>query len=161
MKITYRLLTQEDAPLLSKWLEEPAVMRNFPMANSIEIADAVRIILSYAKLNAAFGCELEGELVGATSFYLQGFQKLKHHALVMVIVSPAMRGKGIGTHLMEYTLEQAKKELSLSLINLEVYEGNPAERLYRRLGFTELGRHERFLKDGDEYITKICMEKRI
>lgn len=159
MSITFRPSRKEENVALMQWLKEKEVLRFFPMANSYEIEDAVNIWLYYIQYNAAISCEFDGKLAGMAVFYIQTFEKLRHQSLFAIINAPEYRGKGIGSQFLKYLFSYAKKTLHLEKIHLEVYEGNPAHRLYERLGFIEYGRHEDFLKDGDEYITKIVMEK--
>lgn len=159
MNVTFRPSRQEDGKALIQWLDSKEVLRNFPMTNMVEIEDAVQIWLSYTQLNAAISCEVDGKLAGMSVLYLQLFEKMKHQCLFAITTAPEYRGKGVGSKLLEYTMGHARETLHLEKLHLEVYEGNPAYRLYQRMGFTEYGRHENFLKDGDEYITKIVMEK--
>ncbi len=58
---------------------------------------------------------------------------------VSVWVSPHRRGQGIGSDLMMQMIEQAR-EREFSQISLSVENGNPARRLYERLGFVPAGR---------------------
>ena len=51
------------------------------------------------------------------------------------------RGRGIGTQVLEFFADEAKK-LGVTVIHLEVNHGNPAVELYRRLGFED---HYRYL----------------
>lgn len=56
-----------------------------------------------------------------------------------IVVLPEHRGKNIGATLIETVVQQAK-EAGYCKITLEVRSDNPAERLYRRLGFND-GNH--------------------
>jgi ribosomal-protein-alanine N-acetyltransferase len=56
-----------------------------------------------------------------------------------VAIRPALRGQGIGTHLMRRVFEEAKR-LGARRATLEVRRSNEAaRRLYERLGFTVTG----------------------
>jgi len=59
------------------------------------------------------------------------------------------RGRGIGTQMLEFFADEAKK-LGVTVIHLEVNHGNPAVELYHRLGFVD---HHRYL------MTKWILEK--
>ena len=59
------------------------------------------------------------------------------------------RGRGIGTQVLEFFADEAKK-LGITVVHLEVNHGNPAVELYRRLGFED---HRRYL------MTKWILEK--
>jgi len=58
-----------------------------------------------------------------------------------LFVSPAHRGKGIGTQLLDLS-ERASRDHQAKVLHLEVNHGNPAIELYRRRGFSD---HHRFL----------------
>lgn len=161
MDVSFRITTQDDAILLLEWLNDAEILRYFPMESKLEVEDAVRIWLSYQAQNASYAAVVDGKVVGMAVLYLQTFQKLKHQSLFAIILSKEARGKGIGTKLIEHLEKEAKGRHKLEKLHLEVYEGNPAMRLYTRLGFKEYGRHPHFLKDRGEYITKILMEKDI
>lgn len=51
-----------------------------------------------------------------------------------VCVLPGYRGAGVGTGLVEAAVSEARRR-SLPALSLSVEEGNPARRLYERLGF--------------------------
>lgn len=58
-----------------------------------------------------------------------------------LFVRRARRGQGIGTQLLDLA-EDACRRAGARVLHLEVNHGNPAQKLYRRRGFTE---HARFL----------------
>lgn len=65
-------------------------------------------------------------------------------------VAPAARGRGIGSALLARALEAARARRA-RLVTLEVRENNvEAERLYRRHGFTAVGRRPRYYSDTGE-----------
>ena len=72
-----------------------------------------------------------------------------------------MRGKGVGKALVEQLMKHAKEKFKIEILHLEVYEGNPAKRLYERLGFTPFGCQTRFIKEDGKYIAKIFMQKKL
>ncbi len=160
MKVSFRLTTPEDTPTLGKWLNNPEILRWFPMANEREIEDSVRTWTGYAKMEAGVSAVLNGELVGMANIYLQPYQKFAHQCLFAIIVENAHRGQGIGTQLLGEVIRHAKERFKIELLHLEVYDGNPAIGLYKKHGFTEYGRHPRFIKLEDgTYIDKIMMQK--
>ena len=76
---------------------------------------------------------------GMANLYIQPYRKLAHTCLFAIIVKEDMRGKGIGKAMLDYVMEHAKTRFNIEILHLEVYEGNPAKRLYERAGFTEFG----------------------
>ncbi|OGN62207.1 MAG: hypothetical protein A3F09_00490 [Chlamydiae bacterium RIFCSPHIGHO2_12_FULL_49_11] len=157
--IEIRVMVEADRFFFIRWLLDPDVLRWYPMNNLKEIEDASRMWLTYARMGAAYTMLYKGEVAGMTLIYLSPYEKLKHQALFPIIVDEKQRGKGLGTKLMHYMMHEAKHTHGISLLHLEVYEGNPAKRLYERLGFTEYGRHLKFFKEeGGKYRDKILME---
>lgn len=158
-EVTVRLSEEEDRPHLIKWLMDPIVLKWFPLDNLPEVEDAARIWLSYQARGASFTACIEEEPVGMAVLYLHHFKKIKHQSLFAIIVHPNFRSKGVGTKLFSAMKDEAKVKFGLEILHLEVYEGNPAFNLYKRLGFKEYGRQEGFLKEKDgNYRTKINME---
>ena len=59
----------------------------------------------------------------------------------------------------ETVRQLAKERFKIEFLHLEVYEGNPAIRLYERLGFEKYGFQRAFVKDEGKYLGKILMQK--
>lgn len=162
MTVTFRLTHPEDTSTLGIWLNDPEILKWFPMANEKEIEDSTRTWAAYAKMEAGVTALLEGEPVGMANIYIQPYQKFLHQCLFAIIVRNDQRGKGIGTKLLSEVMRYAKEKFNIELIHLEVYDGNPAIGLYKKLGFEEYGRHPRFIKQEDgTYVDKIMMQKRL
>lgn len=65
--------------------------------------------------------------------------------LLLIAVHPNHRGNGLGKQLIE--LMQAKaKARGVSRIFLEMRSNNPAERLYRKMGFEPIGRRTNYYR---------------
>jgi RimJ/RimL family protein N-acetyltransferase len=158
-EINIRLTGQEDAAHLTKWLNDPVILRWFPMFDEREVDDAVRIWMSYSKYGAALTAEWDGAVCGMANLYLQPYKKLAHQCLLSIIVEEKYRGKGVGTALLQDLIKMAKENFRIEILHLEVYIGNPAIHLYERLGFKEFGRQKHFIKDKGEYIGKIFMQR--
>ncbi len=157
--LTVRLTHDSDAAYLKKWLDDPKILRWFPMINEREIDDAVKVWMYFSRAGAGVTAEVDGEPCGMAVLNLQSFKKLSHQCLISIIVAENMRGKGVGTALMHELMRIARDNYVMEFLHLEVYEGNPAKRLYERLGFKEFGRQEHFVKEKGEYLAKIMMEK--
>jgi len=156
--VELRYTVAEDADALKKWLLQPGVLRGFPMKEEKEVSDSVRHWISFSKYKASLTALFEGEPVGMATLCLMPYRKLAHHCLVSIIVDEKMRGKGVGTLLLNNLIHLAKNYFSIEVLYLEVYEGNPARSLYERFGFVEIGKQRHFMKDEGEYIGKIVME---
>lgn len=157
--LTVRFGEEADQKFLVEWLLQPGVLDGFPLYDIREIEDAARIWISYAKHHAVLTALWDGVPCGIANLYLQPYEKMVHQCLFAIIVDEKHRGKGIGAKLMRELMKLGKERFHLQFIHLEVYQGNPAIELYRRLGFKEYGVHKNFMKDKGHYIDKILMQK--
>ncbi len=160
-EVTIRFAVEEDKKYWIQWIKDPSILHWFPMCNDLEIEDAARLIFSFVKHQAVLTAEIEGKPVGIANLNLHPFQRLSHQALITIIVEEKRRGKGVGTKLMQKLIFLAKEKFHMEMIHLEVYEGNPAKRLYERLGFTPYGYQEHFTKEEGSYLGKYLMQKNL
>ncbi|GAB4186349.1 MAG: GNAT family N-acetyltransferase [Simkaniaceae bacterium] len=158
-RVHFRPSEEGDTKHLIQWLMEPGVLRWFPMFNYQEVEDAAKSWISYRHKGSCITVEYDKKPCGISNLYIQPFQRLKHQCLFAIIISQKYRGKGLGSLLLDEMQKLAKETFQIKLLHLEVYEDNPAVRLYKRHGFEIYGRHERFLKEPDGYRTKILMQK--
>jgi putative acetyltransferase len=157
--ISIRPADESDQKYLVEWLLQPGVLDGFPLSDIREIEDAARIWISYAKQMAVLTALWDGVPCGIANLYLQPYKKLAHQCLFAIIVDEKYRGKGVGTILMNELVALAKNSFKIEILHLEVYEGNPARRLYERMGFIQYGLQRRFVKDEGKYIAKVLMQK--
>lgn len=72
--------------------------------------------------------------------------------VLMMVVDPTLRGRGVGTRLME-VFTQRCLERGFRSISLEVRESNAeAQRFYRRLRFLPVAVLPRYYNDGEDGI---------
>lgn len=154
-----RLAQESDQNYLIEWLLQPGVLHWFPLMDLREVEDAARIWMSYIKQGAILTALWNGVPCGIANLYLSPYKKLSHQSLFAIIVDEKLRGKGIGTRLLEELIALGFQKFGLELIHLEVYEGNPAIRLYQKLGFEQYGIERKFVKDQGKYLNKILMQK--
>jgi putative acetyltransferase len=159
--VTIRFGEESDQKYLVEWLLQPGVLEGFPLSDLREVEDAARIWMSYSKIKGVLTALWDGVPCGVANLYIQPYKKLSHQCLFAIIVDEKYRGKGIGKLLLEELMKLAKESFGIELLHLEVYEHNPAIRLYERMGFRQYGIHKRFLKDNGRYLSKILMQKRL
>lgn len=159
--ITFRVSDpQQDYRVLVDLLMEPGVLRFFPMNDLVEVEDAAKVWISYGKIKACFTMLKNNKPIGICGVYPHYAKKIAHQSLVSVVLTENERGKGYGRKLMEYVEHRSKVDFKMTLLHLEVYEGNPAIHLYKKLGYTIYGNHKKFLKEGKNiYRDKILMQK--
>ncbi len=158
-EITIRYMVEEDAPYLTQWLLQPEVLKYFPMYDVREVEDAVKNWISYSKIQAGLTAEWEGIPCGIANLNIVPYKKLAHQCLLSIVVDEKFRNKGVGTALIEDLMKLAKEKFHIELLHLEVYEHNPAIRLYQRLGFKEFGIQKHFIKEDGHYVGKIYMQR--
>jgi GNAT superfamily N-acetyltransferase len=80
-----------------------------------------------------------GDLVGGYTMKPNGVGRAAHVANAGYLVVPAWRGRGVGTALVEHSVDAARA-LGFDALQFNfVFETNPARRLYERLGFELIG----------------------
>ncbi|MBB64954.1 MAG: GNAT family N-acetyltransferase [Waddliaceae bacterium] len=159
-QLSIRFTVPEDAVPMRKWFDEPGILRQYPCEKPSEIDDTVKRWISFYRYSASLTAVIGDEVVGITSLYLWPYTKLRHQCQFGIIVDQAHRGKGVGTALLTSLMHVAKENFNIELLHLEVYKGNPAYRLYKRLGFKEFGRQSHWIKEADgTYVGRIFMER--
>jgi ribosomal-protein-alanine N-acetyltransferase len=68
--------------------------------------------------------------------------------LLLLAVDPQFRKQGLGALLVEALIQTASAR-GASRLFLEMRKGNPAERLYRRLGFEAVGERPNYYRTSD------------
>lgn len=76
-----------------------------------------------------------------------------------IATHPEYRRQGIARKLLSYTLQSAMREGVQSSF-LEVRESNlPAQEMYRKFGYVEVGRRKRYYRDNNEDAILMNLEK--
>ena len=90
-----------------------------------------------------------GDVVGTVQLQLCGRANGEHRAeIAKLMVHPRAQRQGIGRRLMEAAEERARKE-GRSLLVLDTRAGDPSNRLYRALGYTEAGSIPQYARSAD------------
>ena len=151
-----------DGVYLKEWLTDPTIGRWFPIYDTVEIDDAVQRWIGFSRYKCSLTAVKGGVPCGIATLYLQPYRKLAHQCEFGIIVGEKYRGQGIGTDLLRNLIHLAKENFRIELLHLQVYQENPAIHLYERMGFTEFGRQERWIKELDgTYTGRVFMEKTI
>ncbi|MEW5764135.1 MAG: ribosomal protein S18-alanine N-acetyltransferase [Acidobacteriota bacterium] len=130
----------------------PMAARDLPEVSAIEAdsfpnpwpLEALRHELMSNPFCSSFVVEQEGRVAGYAFLWVI----FEQAHLINIAVGREFRRRGLGEALLVHALEQARS-LGGERIHLEVRESNaPAIALYRKHGFGELGRIERYYSDG-------------
>ncbi|MXO84031.1 ribosomal protein S18-alanine N-acetyltransferase [Altererythrobacter aestiaquae] len=78
-----------------------------------------------------------------------GFSLIKtisgEEELLLIAIRPELRGSGLGRELLQKFIDDARKR-GAAKIFLEMRANNPADKLYRSMGFEPIGRREQYYK---------------
>jgi RimJ/RimL family protein N-acetyltransferase len=160
LSIDIRYTEPGDAKALKKWLMNPDVKKWFPMADELEVDDAVNRWIAFYRYRASLTAVYKGEPAGLCTLYLQPYRKLAHQCEFGIIVAPEHRGNKVGSELLNNLMHLAKDKFRIELLHLQVYQDNPAIRLYKRFGFQEFGRQTHWIKEeNNEYTGRVFMER--
>ena len=90
--------------------------------------------------------ELDGEKVGYANIHIVRGES----QLYAIAIDSKFRGQGIGEILLSHMIDKSR-ELGCNVMTLEVREGNTAAiELYKKMGFTEVGRRKGYYAKGGE-----------
>jgi acetyltransferase len=91
----------------------------------------------------------EDRIVGTVQLHPAWAPNQPHRAeLVKLLVHRGSQRTGLGARLME-AAEEAARHAGFTLLTLDAKRGTPAERLYRRQGWTHAGTIPRYALDTD------------
>lgn len=127
----------------------------------LALAEAANVKVSPAReRELAHSCllvaELSGDLKGSRVGFALGWIVAGEIELLDVVVSEQARRQGIAARLLGALFERGRgKDAAVAF--LEVRAGNhPAQALYRKLGFSEVGRRMRYYPDGEDALLFRC-----
>lgn len=109
--------------------------------NRRQVTDALTIGNCRYGIVDSTGQKPEQGVAAAGFFMIRGV--LDEAELLLLAVKPEMRGGGLGGKLLEMFESDAANHGQTRLF-LEMREGNPAEFLYRKFGFTQIGRRPKY-----------------
>ena len=147
MNLYIRKMTLEDVPSV---VELDQVSFSLPWPER-----SFRFELTDNPASRCWVAELDGRVVGMLVAWL--FVDEAH--IATIATHPEYRRQGIARKLLAYALQSAMREGAQSSF-LEVRESNsPAQDMYRKFGYTEVGRRRRYYKDNDEDAILMNLEK--
>ena len=77
-------------------------------------------------------------------------------------VDPEYRGQGLATKVFEFLLKETQEKTNVERIFLSCNRKNiPAQKLYKKLGFTEYGVKEKSVKYNGKYDDEVELVKEI
>ena len=79
---------------------------------------------------------VDGKIVGNLNLWPSGLRKMRHVREISMLIVKAYREIGVGTALMDYGINWARKQKDIEKLVLGVFSSNKrAQRLYKKFGF--------------------------
>ncbi|WP_194847297.1 GNAT family N-acetyltransferase [Candidatus Neptunochlamydia vexilliferae] len=154
---------KKDRTELFQWLDDEETLKWFPLAKTKEeIGKAVDYWVGYIKEGSSLTIEKEGICCGIATLFTDPYTKTAHHSELGIIIGKKWRNQGLGTQLLHALFSLARDQFKMEFLHLLVYDESPALSLYKRLGFKEFGRQQRWIKEASgDYRACIFMEKEL
>lgn len=135
---TVRKLTEKDIPAaVSIWNKVVEEGKAFPQTEYLDEKSGAEF---FAQQTYTAVAELDGEIVGMYILHPNNIGRCGHICNASYAVKYSMRGKHIGEALVTDCLEQAKAHgFGILQFNAVVASNEPALKLYKKLGFVQLG----------------------
>ena len=135
---TVRKLTEKDIPAaISIWNKVVEEGKAFPQTEYLDEKSGAEF---FAQQTYTAVAELDGEVVGMYILHPNNIGRCGHICNASYAVKYGMRGKHIGEALVTDCLEQAKAHgFGILQFNAVVASNEPALKLYKKLGFVQLG----------------------
>jgi RimJ/RimL family protein N-acetyltransferase len=162
--LTIRPARLADAPTLALAERTIAAKPGFLASQPAELTDdrfAQKIAaLEHADNGHFLVAETAGQIVGHGMLDPLPLAAVRHVVHLTLVAHPGWQGMGVGQELLGSLIEWAKATPAVEKIELNVRSSNlRAQALYRKLGFTEMGRWRRRIKIGPgEYLDDVAME---
>jgi len=100
--------------------------------------------------------EVDGKVV-ANSEVRKGTGKRSHTGTLGIAIRDGYRDVGIGTEMMRALVEGSRRA-GLRLLRLTVFDSNQrAKHVYEKIGFREVGKMPKAIRQGDEYVDEVSM----
>lgn len=171
MNIDFVKLTKPTSTIvdtLNRWGNDP-YLKPLSQPNQSKSALEQKTMLTIEEVRkgleykSVFLIYLDNQLIGDMSYMVDFehlFKKEAGTAWISITIGESEgRGKGIGSIALDYLEDQIKKH-GLKRIELGVFEFNkPAQKLYQKLGYQEIGRIENFTYYEGNMWSDIRMEK--
>ncbi|MFG6494808.1 GNAT family protein [Fictibacillus sp. UD] len=154
---------------LNRWENDPAIVPlTRPHKNKAELESKRQItsedLMARLEFHKIYLIHMDDQLVGEMNYMVDPphlfNRKEQGTAWIGITIGESEgRGKGVGYQALGYLENEIKKQ-GLRRIELGVFEYNDqAKRLYKKLGYQEIGRIEEFTYWKDRMWSDIRMEK--
>ena len=114
--------------------------------------------INESEKSALFVGKISEEIVCVGSVQSPNRERISHQCEIAISVKRQFWNMGIGTELMQTMIDFAKQTNQIEIIHLGVRSDNiNAIKLYKKMGFHEIGLYRKFFKINGEYADEILM----
>lgn len=115
--------------------------------------------VNQSEASALFIGKIEEEIICVGSIMASNRNRIAHHSELAISVKKKYWGMGVGTHLMQTMIDYAKNSKITEILHLGVRSDNElAIQLYKKMGFEEYGRFDKFFKIDGAYYDEVLMK---
>lgn len=155
-EVEVRSLREEEAGQILDFARTTFEVSPFVLTASGEFTMTLDEEIAFIRKNigsptSLFLAAWEGDrIVGSLSLMGNTRRKIRHQALIGMMVAGDRRGRGIGRAMLRAVIDWARENPTLEILTLAVFPANvPAYELYRSMGFIEYGRLPGALRNDD------------
>ena len=106
--------------------------------------------------------ELNNQLIGNIDLTGSKRSKISHTAMLGMGINENWRNQGLGKILIQCAIDWATNKSELEIVWLDVYSSNEIGfHLYKKMGFEVSGIIKDFFREGNEYIDKVQMYRKV
>jgi ribosomal protein S18 acetylase RimI-like enzyme len=145
-----------DQMYLNQWMKNSKMRGLFPCQSEQEMANFSRSWMYYAAQKAGLSIINQDRNVGMAVFVLMPYQKVKHHALLQLVIDPESQKKGFGSSLLKNMCHLGKEYLGLEVIFMEFIGPDRYLQFFLKRGFKEYARQKGYVQGP--YSDKILLE---
>jgi len=159
-KFTVREANEDDAEAMKNVVNSVASEKYYvvPERSREDWDEAIREIKNRKGL--IITAQVDERTIGMAHLVRGKFEKNKHVGFLGISIVNEFRGMGIGTAMMNYIIEWARRQKGLEKISLTVFSTNEAAiNLYRTFGFQIEGMSKKQYKIEGKYIDETIMGK--
>jgi len=159
-KFTVRAANEDDAEAIKNVVNSVASEKYYvvPEHSREDWDEAIREIKNRKGL--IITAQVDERTIGMAHLVRGKFEKNKHVGFLGISIVNEFRGMGIGTAMMNYIIEWARRQKGLEKISLTVFSTNEAAiNLYRTFGFQIEGMSKKQYKIEGKYIDETIMGK--
>lgn len=169
-EITFRMVRRDDTAILLDYINTLSKEQTYIMYQGRQLTYETeekyieQFVRDVEMGNAVKILAMKGDhLVGVADATRSVYETEPHVCTFGIMLKKEWRGKGIGSLLMDKTLEAIVTHMTgITIIRLGVFGNNPiAERMYRNKGFIQYGVLPKGLKHKGEEVDHIFMYKRL